>query len=68
MDRQWLSPEGHRGPIDCARWACVAAGPMLLTAGSPHAVMADWERDVMLAEAMWTATDLRAALRAFLDV
>lgn len=67
MDRQWLSPEGHRGPLDCARWACVAAGPMLLTAGSPHAVMTDYDRDVMLLEAGWSPSDLKAALRAFLD-
>jgi hypothetical protein len=61
----YLSPEGHESTLDCARWACVAAGPMLMTAGTPHAVMTDSERDEMLLLAGWTLADLLRALISF---
>lgn len=67
VDKQVLSPEGHRSELDCIRWALVSRGPLFLTAGTPHSIISDAERDQALLEAGWTANDLRRALRAFLD-
>jgi hypothetical protein len=67
IDKEWLSSEGHRSDLDCARWACVAVGPMLLTAGRPHATMSDFDRDFLLMQAGWTEADVREALKAFVE-